>query len=92
MTSMVTPANVTTDSAAHGALIAAAFTPRECAYCRWPIASGQRWVREKIYEPFTGDGPHYHRYHSDLFEGEELSCWEKREMERENARTALRAA
>jgi hypothetical protein len=90
MASMVTPANVTTDPAAHGALVAAAFTPRECAYCRWPIAFGQRWVREKIYEPFTGDGPRYHR--SDLFDGEELSCWEKHEMERENARAALRAA
>ena len=22
----------------------------ECAYCRSSIASGQRWVREKIYE------------------------------------------
>lgn len=81
-----------TDPAADGALIAAAFTPHECAYCRWPIASGQRWVRAKIYEPFTANGPRYRRYHSDLFDGEELSCWEKHEMERENARTAMRAA
>ena len=26
-------------------------SPHQCAYCRSPIASGERWVREKIYEP-----------------------------------------
>jgi hypothetical protein len=92
MASMIVPANVASDPAIDGALIVAAFTPHECAYCRWPIASGQRWVGEKIYEPFTGNNPCYHRYHSDLFDGQELSCWEKHQMERENARTALHAA
>jgi hypothetical protein len=24
--------------------------PQECTYCRAPIAAGERWVREKIYE------------------------------------------
>ena len=42
------------------ALFAAALSPHECAYCRSPIISGERWVREKIYEPFTASGPRYH--------------------------------
>jgi hypothetical protein len=83
-----TPTNPATD----GALIVVASTPRECAYCGALIASGQPWVREKIHEPFTADGPRYRRYHADLFAGEELSCWEKHELERENTRIALRAA
>jgi hypothetical protein len=65
----------------------------ECAYCRSPIESGERWVREKIYEPtLSGDGPRYHPYHADLFSGEEVSCWEKHQMELEIARTIARAA
>lgn len=92
MPSILTPANVTTDPATEGALLAVAFNPHECAYCQWPIVSGQRWVREKIYEPFAANGPRYRRYHSDLFAGQELSCWEKHEMEVDTARTARRAA
>ena len=49
------------------------------------------WVREKIYEPFTASGPRYHRYHADLFAGEEVSCWEKHLMAQEIARTARAA-
>jgi hypothetical protein len=65
----------------------------ECAYCRSQIASGEPWVREKIYEPaLSGDGPHYHRYHADLFAGEEISCWEKHQMAQEVARMIARAA
>ena len=65
----------------------------ECAYCRSPIASGQRWVRQKIYEPApTGNSPRYHRYHADLFAGEVTSCWEKRLMQQEIARTIGSAA
>ena len=61
----------------------------KCAYCGSPIEEGQRWVREKIYEvAFTGRDPRYHRYHAELFEGQELSCWEKHEMEKEVARIA----
>ena len=68
-------------------------SPHECAYCRSPIASGQRWVREKIYETtLPGDGPHYLRYHADLFAGEEVSCWEKHQIEEDMARTTARAA
>jgi len=88
MATMIIPANVTIDPAADGALVAATFTPHECAYCRSLIVSGQRWVREKIYEPLPGNEPRYHRYHADLFADEPLSCWEKHEMELETARTA----
>ena len=87
MATMITPANITIDLAGDGALVAAAFTSHECAYCLSPIGSGQRWVREKICEPSTDNGPRYRRYHADLFAGEELSCWEKRVMELEIART-----
>jgi hypothetical protein len=59
------------------ALVVAASGQHDCAYCGSPIISGERWVREKIYEPFTANGPRYHRYHADLFAGQELSCWEK---------------
>ena len=68
-------------------------SPHECSYCRSNIVSGQRWVREKIYElVFTGNGPRYHRYHADLFAGEDLSCWEKHQMEQDIARTIACAA
>jgi len=56
--------------------------PQECAYCRAPIASGDRWVREKIYESAPNSNAlTYFRYHADLFDGEEISCWEKHQME-----------
>jgi len=68
-------------------------SPEECAYCRTTIASGDRWVREKIYEATpNGDSPRYSRYHADLFTHEELSCWEKHQMELDIARTIARAA
>ena len=91
MATIITPANVTIDPAADGALVAAAFTSHECAYCLSPIVSEQRWVRAKIYELSTGNGPRDRRYHADLFADEELSCWEKRVMELEIARTARTA-
>jgi hypothetical protein len=92
MASMMTPANVTIDSAADGALVAAAFTLHECAYCLSPIASGEKWVREKIYAPIAVNAPRYRRYHADLFGDEALSCWEKHEMELEIGRSARTAA
>jgi hypothetical protein len=65
----------------------------QCAYCRAPIEPEHRWVREKIYEATpNGDGPRYFRYHADLFVGEEISCWEKHQMELEIVRTIPRAA
>ena len=68
-------------------------SPHECAYCRSPIVSGQRWVREKIYEPtLVGRDARYRRYHADLFAGEEVSCWEKHQIEEDIVRTTARAA
>jgi hypothetical protein len=65
----------------------------QCDYCRSSIASGQRWVREKIYDPaLNSRNPSYHCYHAEPFEGQEGSCWEKHEMEREIGRTTAYAA
>jgi hypothetical protein len=65
----------------------------QCDYCRSSIVSGQRWVREKIYDPaLNGRDPSYHRYHSEPFAMDEGSCWEKRQMEREIARNTAYAA
>jgi hypothetical protein len=66
---------------------------RQCDYCRSSIVSGQRWVREKIYDPaLNSRDPSYHCYHAEPFEGQEGSCWEKYEMEREMVRTTAYAA
>ena len=65
----------------------------QCAYCRSPVGPGERWIREKIYESVpNGNGPNYFPYHADLFAGEEISCWEKHQMELEIVRTTARAA
>ncbi len=65
----------------------------ECAHCKSSIVSGQRWVREKTYDPaLNGRDPRYRRYHSEVFAGQEVSCWEKHQMEREIARTTAYAA
>jgi hypothetical protein len=65
----------------------------QCAYCRSSITSEQRWVREKIHEfALNGRDPSYHRYHAEPFVGEEGSCWEKRQMELNTARTTAYAA
>jgi hypothetical protein len=89
--SMITPASEITDPVADGVFVAV-LNAHECTYCRSAITAGERWVREKIYEPFAGNAPRYRRYHAELFVGEELSCWEKHEMERDLARAAGRAA
>lgn len=65
----------------------------QCAYCQSPIASDQRWVREKIYDPtLNGREASYHRYHAEPFPGQDESCWEKHQMEQEMARTTSYAA
>jgi hypothetical protein len=68
-------------------------SPQECTYCRAPIASGERWVREKIYESApNGNGPSYFRYHAEVLAGQEVSCWEKHQLEMEIVRMTARAA
>lgn len=62
---------------------------RFCDYCRSSIGEGQRWVRQKNYNPHPdSQGPSYRHYHSEPFDGERESCWEKRLMEQELARKA----
>jgi hypothetical protein len=62
----------------------------QCAYCRSPIVSGQRWVREKVWDPaLKGCDPSYYRYHAEPCVGEEANCWEKHQMEQEIVRTTL---
>ena len=57
-------------------------TAKQCAYCRSPIVSGQRWVREKIFDSaLNGRDPSYNRYHAEPFARQEGSCWEKHQME-----------
>ena len=60
-----------------------------CAHCGAEIEAGQRWVREKVYEPaFAGGEPQYHRYHAELFDGLELSCWERHLLQADRGRLA----
>jgi len=59
----------------------------ECAYCGLPIGDEQKWVREKVYQPtLVGRDPSYRRFHADLFSGQEISCWEKHQLETDIAR------
>jgi predicted nucleic acid-binding Zn ribbon protein len=74
------------------ALVATAFSSHHCAFCQAPIAPGERWVREKIFEPFLTGEARYRRYHADLFGEAALSCWEKHQLEHETAQAAVRAA
>jgi hypothetical protein len=66
---------------------------KSCDYCKSTIAAGQRWVREKTYDPRSnGQVPVYHHYHAELFGGQEGSCWEKHQIDSEIAQTALTTA
>jgi hypothetical protein len=47
---------------------------------------------EDLRTALNGRDPRYHRYHADLFDRQEVSCWEKHQMEQEIARTTARAA
>jgi hypothetical protein len=69
------------------------FLGNQCDYCRSSITLGQRWVREKIYDPsFNSRDSNYRCYHAEPFEGQHGSCWERYEMEREMVRTTGHAA
>ena len=62
---------------------------KDCDYCRSSIAEGQRWVRQKIYNPrLDSEETQYRHYHAEPFNGEGESCWEKRQLQREMARKA----
>jgi hypothetical protein len=53
----------------------------------------QRWIREKIHHLSRNGGEaNYRRYHAELFAGQEVSCWEKHQMEQEIARDHAYAA
>jgi hypothetical protein len=57
-----------------------------CNYCRQSIIVGQRWVREKIYDPrFTSQDAAFRRFHAEPLDGQEVSCWERHWIEREIA-------
>ena len=60
-----------------------------CAHCAAEIEVEQRWVREKVYEPaLDGREPRYRRYHAELFDGQELSCWERHLLRADRDRLA----
>ena len=63
---------------------------KSCDYCQSSIATGQRWVREKIYGPRSdGQNSAYRHFHAEPFGGQEGSCLEKQQMEREVPRVAV---
>lgn len=66
-----------------------AYNARFCGHCQSSILAGQRWVREKIFDPRSRDQDLAYRYfHVEPFDGQETSCWEKQQLEREIARAA----
>lgn len=63
---------------------------KHCNHCHSLIVAGQRWVRQKVYDPCRGsrEVAAYHHYHAEPFLGQGQSCWEKHQMELELARAA----
>ena len=60
-----------------------------CTHCGAEIETGQRWVREKVYEAaLAGRQPQYRRYHAELSDGLELSCWERHLIQADSGRLA----
>jgi NMD protein affecting ribosome stability and mRNA decay len=60
-----------------------------CTHCGAEIETGQRWVREKVYEAaLAGRQPQYRRYHAELSDGQELSCWERHLIQADNGTLA----
>ncbi len=65
------------------------YNVKYCNYCRASIVDGQRWVRQKLYDPNPDRrDANYHHYHAEPFAGQSESCWEKHQLEREVARIA----
>ena len=65
----------------------------ECGYCKSSIVSGQRWVREKVYDSaLNGREPSYNHYHIEPLAGQEQSCWQRRQAEHRSVRTNVYAA
>jgi hypothetical protein len=61
-------------------------TPTYAPTAEQEIETGQRWVREKVYEPaLAGREPQYRRYHAELFDGQQLSCWERHLLQADKA-------
>ena len=60
-----------------------------CTHCGAEIETGQRWVREKVYEAaLAGRQPQYRCYHAELSDGQELSCWERHLIQADSGRLA----
>jgi hypothetical protein len=60
-----------------------------CTHCGAEIETGQRWVREKVYEAALAvRQPQYRRYHAELSDGQELSCWERHLIQAGSGRLA----
>ena len=60
-----------------------------CTHCGAEIETGQRWVREKVYEAaLAGRQPQYRRYHAEVSDGQELSCWERHLIQADSGRLA----
>ena len=65
--------------------------PEECAYCRATIASGERWVREKIYEPALVGQSAIAAIMRNSSQAKNLKL-SKTQIEQDIARTTARAA
>jgi hypothetical protein len=53
-----------------------------CNFCQHSIVVGQRWVREKIYDPrLTSQDATYRHFHAEPLEGQNVSCWERHGIE-----------
>lgn len=64
---------------------------KHCDCCDSVITAGQRWVRQKIYNPVASEAPRYRHYHAEPdFAGGE-SCWERHQLQHLPALTAAQS-
>lgn len=47
----------------------------ECGYCRSSIVTGQRWVREKVYDPASKNGREPQPFHRSQSVGPRLTTF-----------------